>query len=50
MLILIDCGATSNFISHKLVEELKLQLEDTSEYTIEVGNGEKVTHRVFARG
>lgn len=27
------------------VEELQLKLEETSEYTIEVGNGEKITHK-----
>lgn len=47
MLILIDSGASSNFISYKLVKELKLKLklEDTEEYTIEVGNGEKLSHK-----
>lgn len=45
VLILIDSGASTNFISHKLVKELQLQLEDTAEYTIEIGNGEKLTHR-----
>jgi hypothetical protein len=39
---LIDSGATSNFITSGLVEELGLSLVDTPTYVIEVGNGEKV--------
>jgi predicted aspartyl protease len=39
---LIDSGATSNFITSRLVEELGLSLVDTPTYVIEVGNGEKV--------
>jgi hypothetical protein len=39
---LIDSGATSNFITSGLVEELILSLVDTPTYVIEVGNGEKV--------
>ncbi|KAJ1375248.1 Aspartic peptidase domain superfamily [Sesbania bispinosa] len=39
---LIDCGASHNFISHELVERLKLSVKETSPYTVEVGDGHKV--------
>jgi hypothetical protein len=42
---LIDSGATSNFITTKLVEELQLKVVDTPTYVIEVGNGEKVINQ-----
>lgn len=41
-MVLVDCGATSNFISKELMEELKLKVEDTPEYFVEVGIGAKV--------
>lgn len=41
ILILIDCGATSNFISQDLVAELEIPIIATSEYVVEVGNGAK---------
>lgn len=39
MIVLIDCGATHNFIHQRLAEELKLQVVETSNYRIVVGNG-----------
>lgn len=45
MLTLVDCGATSNFISNKLVEELSLKVEDTPKYAVEVGNGAQEKNR-----
>ncbi|XP_057444914.1 uncharacterized protein LOC130737168 [Lotus japonicus] len=39
ILILVDCGATSNFISQELVAELEIPVVATSEYVVEVGNG-----------
>jgi hypothetical protein len=48
--ILIDSGATSNFISSGLVSELKLPVVDTPTYVIEVGNGEKVRNRGVCEG
>ncbi|KAJ1431559.1 hypothetical protein SESBI_07094 [Sesbania bispinosa] len=45
VLILVYCGATSNFISRELVAELNLPFENTPEYTVEVGTGEKVKGR-----
>src|ERR1044072_2000244 len=40
VLVLVDCGATCNFISWDLVEELGLEVEDTPMYSVEVGNGD----------
>ncbi|KAJ1412297.1 Aspartic peptidase domain superfamily [Sesbania bispinosa] len=39
---LIDCGASHNFISHELVERLKLPVKETSPCTVEVGDDHKV--------
>lgn len=45
VLVLVDCGASSNFISKKLVEKLQLTVTETGEFEVEVGNGEKVKNR-----
>lgn len=42
IVVLIDCGASHNFVSKKLVEELQLTIEDTPTYNVEVGDGHKV--------
>lgn len=42
VLVLIDCGASSNFISKQLLDELKITKWDTPEYMVELGNGECV--------
>ena len=42
VIVLIDCGATHNFISKKLVEKLQLEVEDTPSYVVEVGDGHKI--------
>ena len=42
VIMLIDCGATHNFISVKLVKELRLEVTPTSSYSLEVGDGHKV--------
>lgn len=39
--MLVDCGATNNFISQVLVNELDLPVVATTEYVVEVGNGAK---------
>ncbi|BAT84466.1 hypothetical protein VIGAN_04185600, partial [Vigna angularis var. angularis] len=41
VLILVDSGASHNFISKKLVEELKLGMEDTFPYQVSLGDGHK---------
>ena len=40
--VLIDCGATHNFISKELVEKLQLKVDDTPSYVVEVGDGHKI--------
>lgn len=45
MIVLIDCGATHNFIYVKLVEDLKLEVTPTNPYSIEVGDGHKFKHQ-----
>src|ERR1044072_6959975 len=40
VLVLVDCGDTSNFISWDLVEDLGLEVEDTPMHSVEVGNGD----------
>nr|XP_027188679.1 uncharacterized protein LOC113785810 [Cicer arietinum] len=42
VVILIDCGASHNFIATKLVERLHLTIMETSPYMVEVGDGHKV--------
>lgn len=39
VVVMVDCGATHNFIHQKLVTELELPLMQTSNYGIVVGNG-----------
>ncbi|XP_004514016.3 uncharacterized protein [Cicer arietinum] len=42
VVILIDCGASHNFIAIELVERLHLTVMETSPYMVEVGDGHKV--------
>lgn len=39
VIVLIDCGATHNFISKKLVKELQLNTKDTWKYGVILGSG-----------
>ena len=50
VVVLIDCGATHNFISTKLVQELELPLECTSEYGILMGTGATIKGKGVCRG
>ncbi|XP_057424795.1 uncharacterized protein LOC130718278 [Lotus japonicus] len=43
VVVLVDCGATHNFISKALVQELHLKVEDTPSYVVEVGDGHKIS-------
>lgn len=43
VVVLIDSGATCNFISKKLVEELGLPVVETVGFGVAVGNGEVIT-------
>ncbi|KAA0047644.1 Ty3/gypsy retrotransposon protein [Cucumis melo var. makuwa] len=42
VIILIDCGATHNFISEKLVESLQLPVKETGHYGVILGSGTAV--------
>ncbi|KAF1872447.1 hypothetical protein Lal_00016745 [Lupinus albus] len=42
VMIMIDCGASHNFISKDLVDSLQLRVEETKAYLVKVGNGHKV--------
>ncbi|TYK03261.1 peroxidase 64 [Cucumis melo var. makuwa] len=42
VIILIDCGATHNFVSEKLVKKLILPIKETSQYGVILGSGAAV--------
>ncbi|CAH9127383.1 unnamed protein product, partial [Cuscuta epithymum] len=42
--VLIDSGATHNFISQNLVKQLELPYTTTPGYKVQIGNGEKVSN------
>lgn len=42
IVVLIDCGATHNFLSADFVEKLKLPITKTSEYGVIGGSGNKL--------
>ncbi|KAJ1409923.1 Aspartic peptidase domain superfamily [Sesbania bispinosa] len=42
VMVLVDCGATHNFISTELVKELNLPITQTPSYSVEVGDGRKI--------
>ncbi|XP_019447282.1 PREDICTED: uncharacterized protein LOC109350506 [Lupinus angustifolius] len=42
VIILIDCGASHNFIASNLVNNMKLEVLDSPSYIVEVGDGHKV--------
>lgn len=43
VLVLIDSGASHNFISTRLVEELGLTVEETPSYKVCLGDGQRKT-------
>ncbi|OIV89425.1 hypothetical protein TanjilG_21900 [Lupinus angustifolius] len=45
VVVLIDCGASHNFIAHEVVQELRLSVQNTPSYMVEVGDGRKVKCR-----
>ena len=45
IVIMIDCGTTHNFISLKLVDELKLPMAETTNYGVIMGSGKAVQGR-----
>ena len=42
VMVLIDCGASHNFISATFVKQQELDMNATSIYTVEVGDGRKL--------
>ena len=48
--ILIDIGATSNFISKSLAQELQLVVTNTPWYTIEAGTGQQTIGYGICKG
>lgn len=50
VVVLVDCGATHNFIAQDLVERLQLTVQETPTYVVEVGDGHKVKCRGMCNG
>lgn len=50
VVVLIDCGATYNFITQQLVEELKLPLTETVNYGIIIGSGPPIKGKGVCKG
>ncbi|XP_022154744.1 uncharacterized protein LOC111021922 [Momordica charantia] len=50
VVILIDCGATHNFISQKLVDAFNLPLHETSNYGVIMGTGVVVRGKGICKG
>lgn len=50
VVVLIDCGATHNFISEKLADELQLPRSETSNYGIIMGNGSTLKGKGVCKG
>lgn len=49
VVVLVNCGATHNFISEKLVTELKLSTKETSRYGVILGLGTAIKGKVYVR-
>lgn len=45
VLVLVDYEAFANFISRKLFQYLKLEVNDTREFEVEIGTWDKVVNR-----
>nr|KYP45086.1 Transposon Ty3-G Gag-Pol polyprotein [Cajanus cajan] len=50
VLVLVDSGATHNFISTKLVENLRLSVEPTIPYYVKVGGGQRIKTNGVCKG
>ena len=48
--VLIDSGASHNFICPKLVSEAELVVSPTSDFVVKVGNGHEVTSQGICKG
>lgn len=45
VVVLIDSGVSHNYISRKIIEELKLPMIDTQPYSVSLGDGHKRSTR-----
>lgn len=50
VVVLIDCGASHNFISQKLVEALEIPTVETSNYGVVMGSGVAVKGKGIVKG
>lgn len=50
VVVLIDCGATHNFISNKVIEKLGLPLSNTSHYGVIMESGVSVRGKGMCKG
>ena len=50
VITLIDLRATHNFISSTLVDKLKFEVTDTTEYGVAMGTGDKVSSHGVCKG
>ena len=42
VIILVDCGASHNFISDAIVKQQQIPITPTKPYSVEVGDGRKI--------
>lgn len=47
---LIDCGATHNFVSHKVFNKLGIKMEKGKRFTVQVGDGYELQSRGIYKG
>lgn len=50
VMVLVDCGATHNFLSLELVNELELPITSTTNYGVVMGTGESVKGKGICKG
>ena len=48
--VLIDSGASHNFICPKLLQLVGLEMQPTSEFVVKVGNGQQVASHGWCKG
>ena len=49
-MVLIDLGATHNFISEKLIGELKVPMTATTRFGVQLGNGDNIPTQGICHG
>lgn len=50
VVVLVDCGATHNFISTQLVEKMKIPISETANYDIIMGTDTVVRGKGMCKG